>query len=57
VVKPLAQGRISDPAVVSDESSNTDSPDISQYIIFIHGNLGTGEWLLAAQLHHSIESD
>ncbi|KIJ14140.1 hypothetical protein PAXINDRAFT_79788 [Paxillus involutus ATCC 200175] len=56
VVELLAQGGISDPVVVSDESSDTDSPDISQYVILIHGDLGTGERLQAAQLRRSIES-
>ncbi|KIK73985.1 hypothetical protein PAXRUDRAFT_176967 [Paxillus rubicundulus Ve08.2h10] len=33
-----------------------DSPDISEHVILIHGDLGTGEQLQAAQLRRSIES-
>lgn len=39
----LAQGGIGD-------------PDVSEYVILIHGDLGTGEQLQAAQLRRSIES-
>jgi hypothetical protein len=39
----LAQGDIFDPV-----SSNLESPDISQHIVLIHGDLGTGERLQAA---------
>lgn len=39
----LAQGGIGD-------------PDVSEYVILIHGDLGTGERLQAAQLRRSIES-
>lgn len=31
------------------------SPDISEYVILVHGDLGTGERLQAAQLRRSIE--
>ncbi|KIK75244.1 hypothetical protein PAXRUDRAFT_835740 [Paxillus rubicundulus Ve08.2h10] len=47
----LGQGGISNPGP-SDESPSTDadSPDISEHIILIHGDLGTGERLQTAQL-------
>jgi hypothetical protein len=46
----LAQGGIFDPV-----SSNLESPDISQHVVLIHGDLGTGERLQAAQIRRSIE--
>ncbi|KIK80262.1 hypothetical protein PAXRUDRAFT_833638, partial [Paxillus rubicundulus Ve08.2h10] len=47
----LGQGGISNLGP-SDESPSTDadSPDISEHIILIHGDLGTGEQLQTAQL-------
>ncbi|KIK79808.1 hypothetical protein PAXRUDRAFT_767942, partial [Paxillus rubicundulus Ve08.2h10] len=35
---------------------NLNAPDISQHVILIHGDLGTGERLQAVQLRHSIEA-
>ncbi|KIK10948.1 hypothetical protein PISMIDRAFT_19934 [Pisolithus microcarpus 441] len=54
VIELLAQGGIADPMVVSEEDME-DSPDISEYVILVHGDLGTGERLQAAQLHRSIK--
>ncbi|KAI6022769.1 hypothetical protein BKA83DRAFT_4463787 [Pisolithus microcarpus] len=54
VIELLAQGGIADPMAVSEEYME-DSPDISEYVILVHGDLGTGERLQAAQLHRSIE--
>ncbi|KAI6142402.1 hypothetical protein BKA82DRAFT_4331458 [Pisolithus tinctorius] len=44
----LKQGGVEDPAVLS--------PDISEYVVLVHGDLGTGERLQMAQLCRSIES-
>ncbi|KAI6117851.1 hypothetical protein EDD16DRAFT_1692910 [Pisolithus croceorrhizus] len=54
----LRQGGIEDPAVMleANYSSDVDLLDASQYVILIHGDLGTGEQLQAAQLRRSIES-
>lgn len=46
VTELLAQGGIYDP-----DANILNNPDISQYIILVHGDLGTGEWLQSAQLH------
>ncbi|KIJ09813.1 hypothetical protein PAXINDRAFT_17114 [Paxillus involutus ATCC 200175] len=54
VVDLLAQGGIYDPSTTLD--SNFDSPNISLYVVLVHGDLGTGEKLQAAQLRRSIES-
>lgn len=54
IIELLAQGGIADPTVASEESIE-DSPDISEYVILVHGDLGTREWLQATQLHRSIE--
>ncbi|KAI6022226.1 hypothetical protein PISMIDRAFT_79654, partial [Pisolithus microcarpus 441] len=54
VIELLAQGGIADPMAASD-GSVLDSPDISEYVILVHGDLGTGERLQAAQLRRSIE--
>ncbi|KIJ58557.1 hypothetical protein HYDPIDRAFT_73279, partial [Hydnomerulius pinastri MD-312] len=43
VVDLLAQGGIHDPSATS--SSKFDSPDISEHVILVHGDLGTGERL------------
>ncbi|KAG2064073.1 hypothetical protein BDR04DRAFT_1130903 [Suillus decipiens] len=45
VVDLLAQGGIYDP-----DADILDNPDISQHVILIHGDLGTGEHLQSAQL-------
>ncbi|KAG2041279.1 hypothetical protein BDR03DRAFT_979686 [Suillus americanus] len=47
----LAQGGIYDP-----DADILDNPDISQYVILVHGDLGTGERLQSAQLRRSLES-
>lgn len=47
----LAQGGIYDP-----DADILDNPDISQYVILVHGDLGTGEHLQSAQLRWSLES-
>ncbi|KAI5995604.1 hypothetical protein EDD15DRAFT_2164810, partial [Pisolithus albus] len=54
VIDLLAQGGIADPTAVSEDYME-DSPDISEYVILVHGDLGTGERLQAAQLRRSIE--
>ncbi|KIJ12626.1 hypothetical protein PAXINDRAFT_82563 [Paxillus involutus ATCC 200175] len=54
VVDLLRQGGIYDPAELAAE--NVDTPDISQHVILIHGDLGTGERLQAVQLRCSIEA-
>ncbi|KAF9230223.1 hypothetical protein BU15DRAFT_83896 [Melanogaster broomeanus] len=54
VVDLLRQGGIYDPAELAAE--NLDAPDISQHVILIHGDLGTGERLQAVQLRRSIEA-
>lgn len=36
-------------------SSEFDSPDISEYVVLVHGDLGTGERLQLAQLRRSME--
>ncbi|KAI6037240.1 hypothetical protein PISMIDRAFT_635004 [Pisolithus microcarpus 441] len=55
VIELLAQGGIADPTTVLEESVDSDSPDISEYVILVHGDLGTGERLQATQLCRSIE--
>ncbi|KAI6011403.1 hypothetical protein BKA83DRAFT_4502458 [Pisolithus microcarpus] len=50
----LRQGGIYDPAAVAAEG--LDAPDISRYVVLIHGDLGTGERLQAVQLQRSIEA-
>ncbi|KAG2128116.1 hypothetical protein BD769DRAFT_1628136 [Suillus cothurnatus] len=47
VVKLLQQGGIDDPEEIVD--SDMDTPDMSEHVILFHGDLGTGERLLAAQ--------
>ncbi|KAF8121569.1 hypothetical protein EV363DRAFT_1457439 [Boletus edulis] len=49
----LEQGGVTDPSMQSEE---TDSPDLSEYVVFMHGDLGTGERLQSAQAWRSIES-
>ncbi|KAG1785090.1 uncharacterized protein HD556DRAFT_1314538 [Suillus plorans] len=51
VVEILTQGGIYDP-----DADILDNPDISQHIILIHGDLGTGERLQSAQLRQSLEA-
>lgn len=55
VMELLEQGGVEDPAVTS-EATVSDSPDISKFVVLVHGDLGTGERLQAAQLRRSIES-
>ncbi|KAI6095346.1 hypothetical protein F5141DRAFT_1068476 [Pisolithus sp. B1] len=55
VTELLAQGGLADPMAMLEENMDFNSPNISEYVILVHGDLGTGEWLQAAQLHHSIE--
>ncbi|KAG1802200.1 uncharacterized protein HD556DRAFT_1228210 [Suillus plorans] len=45
VVELLRQGGIEDP----DEIDDLDMPDMSEYVVLFHGNLGSGERLQAAQ--------
>ncbi|KAG2737365.1 hypothetical protein P692DRAFT_20823803 [Suillus brevipes Sb2] len=45
IVNLLQQGGIEDPAVVDDPGM----PDISEYVVLFHGDLGTGERLQSAQ--------
>ncbi|KAG1779313.1 hypothetical protein EV702DRAFT_1178476 [Suillus placidus] len=52
IVNLLEQGRIRGPAVVDDP----DMPDISEYVVLFHGDLGTGERLQSAQQRQSIEN-
>ncbi|KAG0707153.1 hypothetical protein DFH29DRAFT_871741 [Suillus ampliporus] len=51
VTKLLAQGGILDPT-----DAEIDTPEISQYVVLIHGNLGTGKRLQTVQLQQSIEA-
>ncbi|KAG1768805.1 hypothetical protein EDD22DRAFT_999735 [Suillus occidentalis] len=51
VTELLAQGGILDPT-----NAEHDTPEISQYVVLIHGDLGTGERLQTAQLRRSIEA-
>ncbi|KIJ09487.1 hypothetical protein PAXINDRAFT_17429 [Paxillus involutus ATCC 200175] len=55
VIDLLGQGGVSDPSSLSGDETN-DSPDISPHVVLVHGDLGTGEHLQAAQLRRSIES-
>ncbi|KAG1906319.1 uncharacterized protein F5891DRAFT_1182571 [Suillus fuscotomentosus] len=52
VMELLGQGGIHDPT----DTDIVDNPDISQYVVLIHGDLGTGERLQAAQLRRSLEA-
>ncbi|KAI9460696.1 hypothetical protein HD554DRAFT_2206865 [Boletus coccyginus] len=52
-VNNSTQGGIYDPTCSAAE--DLDTPDISQHVILIHGDLRTGERLQTAQLQHSIE--
>lgn len=54
VIELLAQGGLYDPTTQS--GSEDQSPDISEHVVLVHGDLGTGERLCAAQLRRSIES-
>ncbi|KAF9234053.1 hypothetical protein BU15DRAFT_66045 [Melanogaster broomeanus] len=54
VIDLLEQGGITDCGTTLD--SESDSPNISPYVVLVHGDLGTGERLQAAQLRWSIES-
>ena len=54
VVELLRQGGIYDPAEIAMES--LDVPDISQYAVLVHGDLGTGERLQAVQSRRCIEN-
>ena len=58
VVNLLAQGRVHDPILLSESEPEvtSGSPDISQFVVLVHGDLGTGKRLQAAQLRRSIES-
>ncbi|KAI6134580.1 hypothetical protein EDD17DRAFT_1783097 [Pisolithus thermaeus] len=55
VTELLAQGGLADPTAVLEENMDFNSPNISEYVILVHGDLGTGERLQAAQLRRSIE--
>ncbi|KIK76825.1 hypothetical protein PAXRUDRAFT_17913 [Paxillus rubicundulus Ve08.2h10] len=54
VVDLLQQGGIYDPVELVAE--NLDTPDISQHVVLIHGDLGTGEQLQGIHLRRSIEA-
>ncbi|KAG6371291.1 hypothetical protein JVT61DRAFT_9760 [Boletus reticuloceps] len=59
VVELLKQGGVHESAQMGleeDTMDDQDSPDISQHVILVHGDLGTAERLYAAQLRRSIES-
>ncbi|KAH0834264.1 hypothetical protein J3R83DRAFT_11620 [Lanmaoa asiatica] len=59
VIELLKQGGVHESAQMGSEedtTNNQDSPDISQYVILMHGDLGTAERLYAVQLRRSIES-
>ena len=53
VIELLRQGGIYDPAEVAVEG--LDAPDISQHVVLVHGDLGTGERLQAVQSRRAIE--
>jgi len=54
VIELLRQGGIYDPAEIAMEG--LDAPDISQHVVLVHGDLGTGEQLQAVQSRHAIEN-
>ncbi|KAJ8591097.1 hypothetical protein M405DRAFT_932356 [Rhizopogon salebrosus TDB-379] len=51
VTELLAQGGIFDPI-----NTEFETPDVSQHVVLIHGDLGTGERLQTAQLRRSVEA-
>jgi len=51
IVNLLQQAGIENP----DEVDDPEMPDISEYVVLFHGDLGTGERLQAAQLRRAIE--
>ena len=53
VVDLLAQGGIYDP--VAPHFKESGSPDLSLYVVLVHGDLGTGEHLQTAQIRRSLE--
>ena len=54
IVKLLDQGGVHDPADPSFDDSG--SPDLSEYVVLIHGDLGTGEQIQGVQIWQSIEA-
>lgn len=50
----LAQGGIIDPNEIND-CDRDDIPDVSDFVILFHGNLGTGERITSLQQCWSIE--
>jgi hypothetical protein len=52
VVDLLKQGGIRDPTVIDDP----EMPDISEYVVLFHGDLGMGERLQSAQQRQGIEN-
>ena len=52
IVELLRQGGIENP----DECEDPEMPDVSEYIVLFHGDLGTGERIQAALQRHAIES-
>ena len=54
VIELLEQGGIYDPEEIVQR--DIDSPDITEHVVLVHGDLGTGERLQAVQLRQSIES-
>ena len=54
VIELLRQGGIYDPAEIA--AGSLDAPDISQHVVLVHGDLGTGERLQAVQSRRAIEN-
>lgn len=54
VLDLFAQGGIYDPNDAA--AASTDTPDITEHVILVHSDLGTGEHLQAVQLRWSIEA-
>ncbi|KAG2743119.1 hypothetical protein P692DRAFT_201841915 [Suillus brevipes Sb2] len=48
----MAQGGVFDPADVEDG----ESPDVTEYVVLVHGDLGTGERISSMQQRRSIET-
>jgi hypothetical protein len=48
----MAQGGVFDPADVEDG----ESPDVTEYVVLVHGDLGTGERIASMQQRRSIET-
>ncbi|KAG1905442.1 uncharacterized protein F5891DRAFT_1183389 [Suillus fuscotomentosus] len=48
----MVQGGVFDPAEVEDG----ESPDVTEYVVLVHGDLGMGECIASMQQHWSIET-